>query len=367
LGKLAEFPTSFEEWENEARGRLSAEQFAYVHSGAGGGDAAAENYRALERWRIVPRALTQAPEQSISTEVLGVKLEAPMMLAPVRGLDYVRPRGQDLCAQAAAKCGVPVVLSNLASSSLEQVAKILGDAPRFFQLYPCADREVEQSILRRAEASRYLGLFLTVDMSGNPIQYRGPQTSEYLDYGNEVFLSDPVFQTRLNAAPRKDKKAALELIRKIRQAKFTWDDVDRIRGATKLPVVLKGILSPEDAKEAAERGVNGLVVSNHGGRAMSGEAASIDMLPEIIEASDMKLAVLYDGGIRSGTDILKALAIGAQAVLIGRAYIFALASSGEEGVISILKTMIREMKNGLATCGCSSVNELNRSFVRRFP
>lgn len=367
LGGMADFPLSFEDWEKEAKARLSSEQFAYVSSGAGDGDVVAENARALGRWRIVPRPLTKANDQTVTTELLGIKLESPIMLAPARGLDYVRQRGQDLSARAAAKCNTPVVLSNLASSSLEQIAEILGKTPRFLQLYPCTDVGLEQSLLRRAETAGYSGVFLTVDMSGNPIQYRGPRTSDYLNYGNEVYLSDPVFQSRLKVPPEKDKKAALELIRRIRQAIFTWDDIDRIRGVSKLPIVLKGILSPEDAKEAKERGVSCVVASNHGGRAMGGEAASIDMLPEIVEAADMKLTVLYDGGIRSGTDALKAIALGAKAVLIGRAYIYALASAGEEGVASVLKTMIREMKSGLASCGCSSINELNRTFIRHIP
>ncbi|HEV2139110.1 MAG TPA: alpha-hydroxy-acid oxidizing protein [Nitrososphaerales archaeon] len=363
---MGDFPLSFEDWEKKAKEKLNPERFAYVAAGAGDGDVMDENKRALRRWRLLPRVLGNNSTPSITAEVLGVETAAPVMLAPVRGLDYVHPEGQNSCARAASKCGVPLVLSNLASSTLEEVAAILGKTPRFLQLYPCTDAELVQSFVSRAEKAGYSGLFLTVDTSGHPIQYRGPESSEYMDYGNEVYLSDPVFVSRLKQPVTKDRKAALELIRKVREGIFTWDDIDRIQRSTRLPVILKGILSPDDAKEAVSHGVSGLVVSNHGGRTLSGEVASIDMLPEIIEATETKLSVLYDGGVRSGTDVLKALALGAKTVLIGRAYVYALAYGGEQGVQSMLTTIMREIKSGLATCGCSSVKDINGSLIRRF-
>lgn len=364
--ELADFPLSFDEWERGAKEKLSPERFAYVAGGAGEGDVMAENMKALGSWRIIPRVLRGSPDPSISTELLGVEVAAPIMLAPVRGLDYIRQNGQDSCAQAASKSRIPLMLSNLASASIESVAATMGTTLRLMQLYPCTDWEVTRSLVGRAENSGYAGLVLTVDTPGHPIQYHGPKTSEYQDYGHEVYLSDPVFQSRLKQPPNRDRRAALELIKKIREATFNWDDVERIRKSTKLPVFLKGVLSAEDAKEAAERGLSGVVVSNHGGRTLSGEVTSVDMLPEIAEATGAKLTVLYDGGVRSGTDVLKALALGADAVLVGRAYVYALAFGGGEGVGSMLSTMMRELKSGLATCGCSSIRDLDGSRVRRF-
>jgi L-lactate dehydrogenase (cytochrome) len=364
---LGSFPLGFEGWEKKAKEKLSPEQFAYVSAGAGDGDSVEENVRSLGRWRLVPRVLKDGHDQTTSTEILGVKLASPMVIAPVRGLGYVRAKGQEATARAAAKCEVPLMLSNLASTSLEEIASILGPTPRLFQLYPCADYELLQNFLVRAEKSGYLAVALTVDTSGHPIQYNGPETAEFQNYGNEIYLSDPEFQSRLKNKTANDRKAALELIRKLRDSRFTWRDVDKIREHTRLPIFLKGILSPEDAQEAVDHHLNGLVVSNHGGRTMSGEVASIDVLPEIVDVVGSHLTVLYDGGVRSGTDVVKALALGAKAVLVGRACVYALAVGGEEGVVSLLGTMLAELKSSLATCGCSSVKELNRTFVRRFP
>jgi lactate 2-monooxygenase len=206
---------------------------------------------------------------------------------------------------------------------------------------------------------------MTVDMSGHAIQYSGPKTTEYEQYGNEVYLSDPVFLSRLKQPPSRNSRAALEMIRRLRRASFTWEDVKRISSVTKLPIVLKGILRLDDAKEAIDYDVSGIVVSNHGGRSLDGAVSSVGMLPAIRETVGNRVAVFFDGGIRSGSDVLRALALGADVVLIGRAYVYALAAAGEEGVVSMLKMMIRETESALASCGCSSVRELNESFVSR--
>src|SRR6267143_4179049 len=225
--ELGDFPLSYEDWEKRARDKLSPDQFAYVSAGAGDGDVIEENRRALGRWRLIPRVLQGTRSQAISTEVLGIKIAAPLMLAPVRGLDYVRAKGQESSALAATKCNVPLILSNLASSSPEEIAAILGETPRLMQLYPCTDAELVQSLLSRAEKSGYAGVVLTVDTFGHPIQYLGPESAEYQNYGNEVYLSDPVFQSRLKLPATKDRKAALELIRRLREDTFTWEDVEK--------------------------------------------------------------------------------------------------------------------------------------------
>ena len=362
---MADLPLAFEDWEARARKNLTRERFSYVSAVAGQSGAVDENNKELRKWRLIPRVLRDTSGRTTSTEVLGVKLAVPVMLAPIRGLAYIREKGEEICAGAAAKCEVPLILSNLASATPEVVAKLMGNIPHFFQLYPCNDNEVIGSLIHRAELSGYRGIFMTIDMSGHAIQYSGPRTTEYEEYGNDVYLSDPVFQSRLKEAPTRDRQAALEKIRQLRRAYFTWEDVRRISSTTKLPVVLKGILRQDDAKEAIEHGASGIVVSNHGGRSLDGTVPSISMLPAIREVIENRLAVFFDGGIRSGSDVLRALALGADAVLMGRAYAYALAAAGEDGVVSMLKTVIREMDSALATCGCSSVRELNESFVIR--
>jgi len=362
---MAEFPISFDDWEKLAREKLGEERFAYVASGAGSGASVLANLEGLGRWKLLPRVLRDTSNRSTSTSVLGIDLAVPFMLAPVRGLAYVREKGEESCAKAASSCDVPLVLSNLASATPELVSQLMGKTPRFFQLYPASDQDLIDSLVHRAEKAGYSGLMLTVDMAPRVIQYSGPKTSEYENYGNEVYLSDPVFLGRLKQTPKENRQAALEMIRTVRKAQFTWKDVMRIRTVTKLPIVLKGILSPEDALEAINQGVQGIVVSNHGGRSVDGEVSSADLLPEIRDAVSDHLAVFYDGGIHSGYDVLKVLALGADAVLMGRAYVYALAVGGEAGVASLLKTVIREIDSGLAGCGCSSIRELTRSFVRR--
>jgi isopentenyl diphosphate isomerase/L-lactate dehydrogenase-like FMN-dependent dehydrogenase len=205
---------------------------------------------------------------------------------------------------------------------------------------------------------------MTVDMAGNAIKYSGPRTTEYEEHGNEVYFSDPVFLSRLRESPSRDRHSALEMVRRLRRAQFTWDDVSKVRESTKLSLVLKGVLRRDDAKEAVERGVNGVVVSNHGGRNLDGIISSIDVLAEISESVRDSLTLFFDGGIRSGSDVVKALALGADAVLVGKAYVYPLAVAGEEGIVSMLKTITKELDSSLATCGCSSISELNRSFVR---
>lgn len=362
---MADLPLSFEDWEQRAKEKLSSERFAYVSAGAGTGRTAVENNEELRKWKLVPRVLTDTTKRGTSTEVLGLEFAVPILLAPVRGLAYIREKGEETCARAAAKCDVPIILSNLASATPEAVAELMGKTPHFFQLYPCSDSEITDSFLRRAERAGYQGVVMTVDMSGHSTQYSGPKTTEYENYGNEVYLSDPIFQSRLERLPVRDRRAAQDAIRKLRKAEFTWGDVERICTTTSLPVVLKGVLRSEDAKVATEKGVRGIVVSNHGGRSLDGTVPSIDVLPLIRETVGNRLAVFFDGGIRSGSDVIKALALGADAVLLGRAYVYALAAAGEDGVVSMLKTIIREIDSALASCGCSSVRELNQSFVRK--
>jgi len=363
--RMADLPVSFQEWERAARRKLGEERFAYVASGAGSGSSVAENVEALKKWKLVPMIQRNTTSLSLSVEVLGMDFPVPFMLAPVRGLAYLRENGEEICARAAKSSTVPLVLSNLSSITPELVSQLMGKTPKFFQLYPCSDLEIVDSFIRRVEQAGYQGIFLTVDTVPGVIQYSGPRTNEYQNYGNEVYFSDPVFLSRLKKHPREDRQAALDMIRLIRKTRFTWEEITRIHKMTNLPIVLKGVLNPRDALEAISIGVQGIVVSNHGGRSVDAVVSPLDVLPEIREAAGDRLAVLYDGGIHSGYDIVKVLALGADAVLVGRAYVYGLAVAGEQGLTAIFKMMNREIENALVSLSCSSVGELERSFVRR--
>jgi isopentenyl diphosphate isomerase/L-lactate dehydrogenase-like FMN-dependent dehydrogenase len=344
---------------------LDRDQYAFIAAGAGTGDSIRESREAFRRWRIVPRVLKNISQRSTAARILSMEIPFPLMLAPIRGLSYIQKDGEMSVARAAVRLGLPFILSGLASATIEEVAKAMGTTPRLLQLYPCSDEEVTESFLNRAEKSGYSGVVMTVDMSGHAVKYYGPRTSEYDKYGTEMYFSDPIFRSRLKEPPEKDRKEALDLWRKLRSSTFTWDDVKTIRGKTKLPLVLKGILRTADVEESIKYGVSAIVVSNHGGRNLDGTIAPIDVIREVSDLARNRLSVLMDSGITSGVDVIKAIALGADAVLIGKAYIYGLVVGGEEGIVTVIKRLVREIDSALALCGCTSTKELDASFVRR--
>jgi isopentenyl diphosphate isomerase/L-lactate dehydrogenase-like FMN-dependent dehydrogenase len=361
---MVDIPASFQDLEKMAQQELDSEQFAFVSAGAGEGSSAAEATRAFERWRLVPHVLKDVTNRTTSTVAMGIAMAAPVMFAPVRGLRYIHPAGEVAAAKAASRLGLPLVLSNLSSTTMEEVALAMGDKPRLMQLYPCADEEVLRSFIARAERSGYSAIVLTVDMGGHSIQYRGPKTTKYDAFGSENYFSDPVFRSRLRAPPEKDRNSAMDLWRRMRESNFTWDSVRQIKGITRLPLALKGILHGSDVEEALRLGVSAIVVSNHGGRSADGEIGPMDVLPEVRDIVSGRVPILLDGSVRSGTDVIKAVALGASAVMVGRAYVYGLALGGEEGVIAVMSRVMKEIDNTLASCGCRSVSELDQSMVR---
>jgi isopentenyl diphosphate isomerase/L-lactate dehydrogenase-like FMN-dependent dehydrogenase len=306
-------------------------------------------------------------ERDLSVEVLGTRSAAPFFLAPIGVLSIAHTDGELAPARAAAATGVPFILSSAASHSIEEVAEAMGDAPRWFQLYWINDRNVAASFVRRAAAAGFAAIVVTLD---TPILGWRPRdlANAYLPFitgeGCAQFFSDPVFCGYLAKPPEEDLlTAAATMLATFPNLGLTWEDVAWLREQVELPLLVKGVLTAEDAVRARDRGIDGVVVSNHGGRQVDGAIASLDAFVEIREALGADATVLVDGGVRTGADVLKAMALGADAVLLGRPYAYGLAAGGQEGVEAVIRQLLAETDITLALLGGRSVRGLDRSFV----
>jgi isopentenyl diphosphate isomerase/L-lactate dehydrogenase-like FMN-dependent dehydrogenase len=280
-------------------------------------------------------------------------------------LSIVHADAELAVARASKATGVPRVLSSAASTPLEDVAAV--DPPRWFQLYWWGDLELAESLVRRAEAAGYGAIVLTVDtltLGWRPRDLRNGYLPFLRGEGFAQFFSDPVFLARLETPPEEDRTtASLMALAAFSNLGLTWDDLGRLREWTSLPVLLKGILRGDDARRALEQGIDGLVVSNHGGRQVDGSVGALDALVEVREAAGPDAVVLMDSGIRSGADVVKALALGADTVLLGRPNAYGLAVSGQEGVEAVIAQLAAEVDLTMALTGARSVSELDASFV----
>ena len=363
----AEWPVSPDDWEAGARERLEQGPFDYVAGGAGSEATVRANREAFERRRLRPRMLTGNAERDLSVEVLGLRSPAPFLLGPVGVLSIVHPEAELGVARASKATGVPMVLSSAASTSLEDVAAELGKSQGWFQLYWWGDRELAGSLVDRAGAADYGAIVVTLDTLTLGWRDRDLRNG-YLPFlggeGLAQFFSDPLFRERLDAPPEEDlQTASLMALAAFPNLALTWSDLAWLRERTQLPVVLKGILTAEDARLALDHGVDGIVVSNHGGRQVDGAVASLDALVEVRDEVGVDTAVLMDGGIRRGSDIVKALALGADAVLLGRLYAYGLAVGGAAGVEAVIRQLAAELDLTMALAGASSVRELDRTAV----
>jgi lactate 2-monooxygenase len=361
------WPIAPEEWEARAAEALEPGPFDYIAGGAGSESTMRANLDAFERRRLRPRMLTGNRERDISVEVLGTRSPAPFLLAPIGVLSIAHPEGELAVARAAAATGIPMILSSAASHSLEEVAGELGAAPRWFQLYWVNDRDVVASLVRRAEDAAYGAIVVTLDtltLGWRDRDLRKPYLPFVTGEGCAQFFSDPVFRSRLERPPEEDVlAAAAAMLATFPNLGLTWDDLDWLRAQTVLPVLVKGVLTAEDAVRARDSGVDGIVVSNHGGRQVDGAVAALDALVEVREALGPEAVVMMDGGIRRGSDVLKALALGADAVLLGRPFAYGLAVGGQEGVETVIRHLIAETDLTLALIGGTRATDLDESWI----
>jgi lactate 2-monooxygenase len=368
-GTVPELPTSYAELEARARDLLSPEAFGYVAGGAGEEVTVRANRAGFERWRIVPRMLVDVTERDLRTELLGLEMPAPVMLAPVGVMSIVHQEAELAVARAARELGVPMILSNAASNSMEDVAGALGDSPRWFQLYWPTNNELAASFVARAKDAGYSAIVVTLDT--RLLAWRPRDISRaYLPFlkgeGVANYFSDPVFRATLDKPPEEDPQAAIGLWATLfSNPSLSWDDLAFLQAHTDLPILLKGVLHPEDARRAVDHGVDGIIVSNHGGRQVDGSIAAIEALPEVVEAVPDELPVLFDSGIRTGADVVKALALGARAVLLGRPYVWGLALGGEAGVRQVVRGLLADLDLTLALSGYTRPSELGQLALHR--
>ncbi len=362
LGNPPELPFSMREIEERAREKLPPEAVGYVAGGAGAESTVRANRDAFERRRIVPRMLRDVSSRDLGANVLGTELPAPVLLAPIGVQSIVHEDGELATARAAASVGVPAILSTAASTTIEDFAEAMGDTPRWFQLYWPGDPELAASFLSRAENAGYSAIVVTLDtwlLAWRPRDLDRAYLPFLQGTGIANYLSDPVFRAALDKPPEEDMQAAIgHWIAVYSDPSVTWDGLSFLRDNTALPIVLKGILHPDDAREAADRGMDGMVVSNHGGRQVDGAIATLDALPAVVEAVPADFPVLLDGGIRSAADVFKALCLGARAVLLGRPYVWGLGLAGEEGVRHVVRSFLAELDLTLALSGYTSLAEL---------
>ncbi|HVT71642.1 MAG TPA: lactate 2-monooxygenase [Lacunisphaera sp.] len=405
-GQRPAVPVGQSELEKAAQAAMSHVAWAYVAGGAGRESTMDANRAAFEKWRIVPRVLRAAEKRDLAIELFGRRLASPLLLSPIGVLELAHREADLAVGRAAAKLGVPFIFSNQASLPMEQVAAAMGDAPRWFQLYWSKSDALVASFLKRAEACGCAAIVLTLDttmlgwrprdldrgslpfMKGQGIaQYtsdpvflremkesapgsaRSTETKPPLNFSTILTALDQkanfpggLMQNFSSAAPR---AAVQRFMTTYSRPSLQWDDLKFLRQHTKLPLLLKGVLHWDDARKAIEHGVDGIIVSNHGGRQIDGEIASLDALPAVAEVVNGKIPVLFDSGIRSGADVFKALALGATAVCLGRPYVYGLAVAGQRGVEEVIGNVLAELDLTLGLAGCAGVREVGREAVQR--
>ncbi len=400
-GRRPQVPVSERLLESRAIEAMGPEGAAYIVGGAGREDTISANRRAFDRWHIVPRVLRDVEMRDSSTTLLGMTLPAPLMTAPIGVLELAHHEADLAVARAAAGEGIPMIFSNQASVAMEACAAVMQDSPRLFQLYWSRSDDLVQSFVRRAETCGCRDIVLTLDTTMLGWRPRDLDLA-FLPFmrgmGIAQYVTDPVFRRELGLplpgpAPKTrlswhalsvlvdlfsrtpgplteklrtgwPRQAVRRFVATYSRPSLQWADLARLRAMTTLPIVLKGVLHPDDARLAIEHGVDGLVVSNHGGRQIDGAIASLDALPAIAAEVAGRIPVLLDSGIRGGADVFKAIALGASAVLLGRPYVYGLAIAGEAGVREVLRNIRAEFDLTMGLAGCTRVGDIQAGCLR---
>jgi lactate 2-monooxygenase len=365
-GEVA-WPVGIEDWAARAAQSLPPSNFDWLSGGSGEEETLRANRAAFERWRLRPRMLAGNAERDLTVEILGTPSPAPFLLAPIGGQTVAHPDGELATARAAAETGIPFIVSTASSHSMEDIAAQMGQARRWYQLYWVSDQDVVTSFVERAVASGHDAIVLTVDSPRVGWRDRDLRNA-YVPFtrgeGIGQYTSDPAFRKRLRVPPEQDPRAAGEEVTRVfPNFRLTWDQLSWLRDQTSLPLLAKGILTAEDALLARDAGMDGFIVSNHGGRQLDGTIASLDALVEVRAALGDDATVLVDSGVRRGPDVIKALALGADAVLVGRPFLYGLAVAGRAGVKAVLTSLADEVDLALGLVGGRSVRALDRSFV----
>ena len=353
------FPVSYVELEEEAKKKMSAGGFGYVRSGAGGEVTLRQNQESFNKYSIVPRILRDVSNIDTSITLFGKTYPHPFLLAPVGMLKLAHEEAELAVSKAAAACHVPFVQSTVSSYSIEDVAKVSGNSSKWFQLYWSNNKEISFNMVKRAEEAGYEAIVLTVDtvmMGWREEDMKNRFSPLKLGVGKANYEQDSVFLSSLDS---QDLESIIQgILDNIHHPSLNWTHVADLKERTSLPILIKGILSSDDARLAVKNGVDGVIVSNHGGRQLDGVISAIDALPLIVEEVKGEIPVLFDSGIRRGSDIVKALALGADAVFIGRPYVYGLAAAGQKGVEKVLGNFIQDTKVSIALAGASSVKDL---------
>ncbi|MGZ4546448.1 MAG: alpha-hydroxy-acid oxidizing protein [Blastococcus sp.] len=398
-------PTAARALQARAKQALNARAYSYVAGGAGDEATQRANRAAFDRWAVVPRVLRDVSTRDTSVELFGRRLPGPLLLGPVGALELVHAEADRAVARAAAAAGVPMVFSNQASVSMEECVAVMDDAPRWFQLYWSTSDELVESLVGRAEAAGCDALVVTLDttmLGWRPRDLDLGHLPFALGKGIAQYTSDPVFRRLVEeraaaagprpAQPRPTLAAVRALVGMARawpgslaenlrsplpraavetflgiysRPSITWDDLAWLRARTRLPILLKGVLHPDDARRALDEGVDGVVVSTHGGRQVDRSIAALDALPDVVAAIGDRAPVLLDSGVRSGADVFTAVALGARAVLLGRPFAWGLALAGQEGVAQVIGDVLGEFDLTLGLTGHTAVGQLSPEILRR--
>ncbi|WP_240468686.1 alpha-hydroxy acid oxidase [Gracilibacillus sp. YIM 98692] len=360
------FPIRFDDLEQTAKKLLQHDVYEYIESGGGREETLYANTEAFKKWRIVPRFGADVSDVSLETTFNRKKIEAPILLAPIGMQGLVHPEGERATVQAAYEHGIPFIASTVASNSLEDIRSAKPEASRWFQLYYPNDSGIAKSFVQRAEKAGYEAIVVTTDMPilGNRERdIRNGYSPFALGKGKANYVQDPVFQGYVK---EKDPHDYLDEMKKyFYRPSLSWNDIQTLREWTSLPIYIKGILHPDDAQQAVEIGVDGIIVSNHGGRQLDRCIPSIDALPGIKDRVGNQITILLDSGVRSGPDIVTALALGADAVLLGRPFLYGLTLGGKQGVWQVLQQLKQDLKTTLMLSGVPSVQQVDRSLLSR--